>query len=469
MKYLLASTLSTMEEPRPSLFGTSGIRGVVNADLDPMLAMRIGAAIASVLKSGTLAVGRDTRTSGSMLSASLTAGALAGGLEVVDLGVLPTPVLAYLTKSLDAASGVMVTASHNPPEFNGLKLFDQDGKAYDEALQNRIEQAYSRNEHVYVNWNQLKGASSTDLSHRYVEMILHGVRLDRNWNIAVDVGSGAAYRIAFELLRSLGCRVVSLNAQPDGFFPGRSPEPTFQSLATLMATVRSMRCDIGIAFDGDADRVSFVDSSGRYVEGDVALAAFASYETRRKGGGDVALPVDASLAVQEAVEKNAGRVLWTKVGDASVAETLVRSRGIFGGEPCGAWIHPDFHLCADGILSAVLVLKAIEERNVTSDEFFSGIATYPMKRGKLPCENPMKTKVMRLVASELPKVLGEKFEVTELDGIRIQVPSGWLLVRPSGTEPVIRLTAEARSEQQAEYLFKTSYDLCRDKIKECQT
>jgi phosphoglucosamine mutase len=458
-----------MEGSRPRLFGTSGIRGVVNADLGPMLAMRIGVAIASILKGGTLAVARDTRTSGRMLCASLTAGALAGGLEVVHLGVLPTPALAYLTKSLGAVSGVMITASHNPPEFNGLKLFDRKGRAYDEALQNEIEQAYSCNEQAYVSWNQLKETSSADLSYRYVEMILRGVCLHRNWNIGVDVGSGAAHRVAFEVLESLGCRVVSLNAQPDGFFPGRSPEPTLQSLATLMAAVRSTKCDIGIAFDGDADRVSFVDGSGRYLEGDVALAAFASHETRRKGGGNVALPVDASLVVQEAVEKNGGKVLWTKVGDASVAETLVRSGGIFGGEPCGAWIHPDFHLCPDGILSAVLALKAIEEENVSSEEFFAGIATYPMKRGKIPCQNQMKVRVMQQVAAELPKALGERFEVTELDGIRIQVPSGWLLVRPSGTEPAIRLTVEARSEEQAEYLFKTSYDLCRDKIKECQT
>jgi phosphoglucosamine mutase len=458
-----------MERPELSLFGTSGIRGVVNVDLSPILALRIGMALARVFKSGVLTLGRDTRTSGAMLSASLTGGALAGGLEVKDLGVIPTPVLAYLTKSVSAVSGVMVTASHNPPEFNGLKLFNRHGIAYDEDLQNQIEHAFTREAHSYANWNQLKDVSSVDLSSKYVEMILRQVRLDRNWNLAVDIGSGAAHQVAFDLFRSLRCHVVSLNAQPDGFFPGRSPEPTAQSLTTLMVTVRTMKCDIGIAFDGDADRVSFVDESGRYIEGDVALGAFASWETQKKGGGNVALPVDASLAVQEAVEKSGGRVIWTKVGDTSVADAITRKKAIFGGEPCGAWIHPDFHICPDGILSAILVLKAIEERNVTTDEFFSGIATYPMKRTKISCENSIKAKVMRMVASDLPKALDEKSEVTELDGVRIQVPSGWLLIRPSGTEPAIRLTVEARSEQMAEYLFSTGHNLCMDRIRKCQS
>lgn len=455
-----------MQGSKPSLFGTSGIRGVVNVDLDPILVMKVGLALGKILKNGRLAVARDTRTSSEMLASSLMAGILAGGLEVTDLGVLPTPALAYLTRSLGAESGAMITASHNPPEFNGVKLFDKEGKAYAEFFQRQVELAVSGKEFSAASWSQLKGVSSYDFSFRYMEMILGRVKFGKAWKVALDLGSGAAYKVVFDLFRSLDCRVISLNAQPDGFFPGRSSELTIQSLATLMTVVRNMGCDIGVAFDGDADRVSFVDDSGRFIEGDVALAAFASNEVKRHGGGTVALPVDSSLAVQEAVEKGGGNVVWTKVGDPYVAEAIVREGAIFGGEPSGAWVHPDFHLCPDGILSSVLMLRALEERGISARELFSGIVTYPMRRGKIPCENRLKVNVMKAVASDLPGALGEKPEVTDLDGIRVQVPSGWVLVRPSGTEPAIRLTVEARTQELAEHLYNVSHRLCSKKMGE---
>lgn len=457
-----------MEEPKKSMFGTSGIRGVVNTEVTPILALRIGAALADIFRTGLLTLGRDTRTSGQMLSSAVAAGALSGGLGVVDLGVLPTPALAYLTKSLKAVSGVMVTASHNPPEFNGLKLFDREGKAYDTVLQTQIENTYQEGRCARVDWKQLKNVSSVDHNLAYRNMITSGTGLERRWDVAVDFGSGASHQIASDIFRSLRCRVVTLNAQPDGFFPGRDSEPTHESLGTLSATVRRMACDIGIAFDGDADRVSFVDESGRYIPGDVALAAFSSRLVAERKGGTVAIPIDSSLSVQEAIEMRGGKVVWTKVGDANVAEAIIRTKALFGGEPSGAWIHPNYHLCPDGILSAVLTMKAVEQTKASVHEFFSKVPTYPIKRGKISCSNNLKAKVMRDLASDLPKALGGKPKITELDGVRIQVPSGWLLVRPSGTEPAIRLTAEARSEQLVEQLFKTAHDLCIDRIREYQ-
>jgi len=451
---------------RHGLFGTSGIRGVVNVDFDSVLAMRLGVALANILEKGTLTVARDTRTSGQMLSSAFEAGVVAGGLEVIDLGVLPTPVLAYLTRLLRAASGAVITASHNPPEFNGIKLFDTDGKAYSDAFQSQVEHALSSEELACASWDRLGEVSSSDYSFHYVEMILGRMELGKTWKVAVDFGSGSAYQVGFELLRSLRCDVVSLNAQPDGVFPGRNPEPTPESLSALMMTVRNMGCDIGFAYDGDADRISFVDETGRFVDGDMALAAFASHKVRRQGKGCVALPVDTSLAVQEAVEKNGGQVTWTKVGDTNVAEAIKGNKAIFGGEPCGAWIHPDFHLCPDGVLSSVLLLKALEEEGMTSHEFFSGIKRYPMKRGKIQCQNLAKSEVMKIIASNLPKALGRKVGITETDGIRVQVPEGWVLVRPSGTEPAIRVTAEARSDPLVEHLFNTTYKLCSDTARE---
>jgi len=455
-----------MELQTSGLFGTSGIRRIVGVDLEPILAVRIGLALGFVLEKGRLTLAKDTRTSGQMLSSALAAGALSGGLEVIDLGILPTPALAYLTKSLGAVSGVVITASHNPPEFNGLKLFDSDGKAYDESLQNQIERVYSSGKLARASWNQPCDVSSLDLSLEYIEMVLRQVDLDKKWKAAVDCGSGAAYQLAPDTLRSLHCDTFCLNDQPDGFFPGRSPEPTLQSVSALVAAVRNMNCDIGFAYDGDADRALFVDEQGRCVDGDIALAAFASYKVRKHGGGQVALPIDTSLAAQEAVEKSSGRVVWTKVGDANVANAIVTRCAIFGGEPCGAWIHPSFHLCPDGILSSIMLLKAIEEEDTTASEFFSGIKKYPMRRTKIPCQDRAKTEIMRKVEASLPELFGEKTDVTRIDGIRIQAQNGWILVRASGTEPAIRITVEARSEQLVEDLFSTAHNLCSSIAKE---
>ena len=455
-----------MELQTSGLFGTSGIRRIVGVDLEPLLAMRIGLALGFVLKKGRLTLARDTRTSGEMLSSALAAGALSGGLEVMDLGVLPTPVLAYLTKSLGAVSGVMITASHNPPEFNGLKVFDSDGRTYYESLQNQIKRVYSSGNLARAPWNQPSDVSSSDLSSEYIEMVLRQVDLDKKWKVAVDCGSGAAYQLAPDTLRSLHCDTICLNDQPDGFFPGRSPEPTPQSVSALLAIVRNMNCDIGFAYDGDADRVLFVDEQGQCVDGDIALAAFASYKVRKQGDGQVALPIDASLAVQEAVEKSGGRVAWTKVGDANVANAIVTKHAIFGGEPCGAWIHPTFHFCPDGILSSILLLKAIEEKDTTTSEFFSGIKKYPMKRAQIPCQDRAKTEIMRKVEASLPEAFGEKADVMRTDGIRVQVRNGWILVRASGTEPAIRITVEAQSEQLVEDLFSIAHNLCSSIAKE---
>jgi len=463
---ILTNSHVTMQAKKPDLFGTSGIRGVINIDFEPALTIRLGMALASVLKEGMVTLARDTRTSGEMLSSAFTAGTLAGGLEVTNLGILPTPVLAYLTNSLGAATGAMITASHNPPEFNGIKLFDRYGKAYDDALQTQIEHALGGEKQPRASWYLLGEMSSADYSYRYVETILSRIELERAWKVAVDFGSGAAYQIAFDLLRSLRCHLVSLNAQPDGAFPGRSPEPTSESLSALMTTVRDMNCDIGFAYDGDADRVFLVDETGQGVEGDVALAAFASYMVRKQGKGGVALPVDTSLAVQEAVEENGGKVIWTKVGDANVAEAIVRKKAIFGGEPCGAWIHPDFHLCPDGILSCILLLKALEEQGMTVRRFCSGIKRYPVKRGKIPCENRVKIEIMSNIASNLPKALGKKTEITRIDGIRVRTPTGWVLVRASGTEPAVRVTVEARSTRLAEDLFNVTCNLCSNIARE---
>ena len=204
------------------LFGSSGVRGLVNVDLTPALACKVGLAVASHAKAQKALVARDTRVSGSMLEDALVSGLLAGGVDVALIGVAPTPVLAYLTKALKADAGLMITASHNPPQYNGIKIFNGDSLSYTDESQNAVEKIIDEENFALAEWRGIGEASIADVSHLYLEMITKAVTLHRQWRVVVDPGCGAAFNVSPAVLRAMGCKVTALNAQPDGFFPARS-------------------------------------------------------------------------------------------------------------------------------------------------------------------------------------------------------------------------------------------------------
>ncbi|MFQ6076449.1 MAG: phosphoglucosamine mutase [Candidatus Bathyarchaeia archaeon] len=449
------------------LFGTSGIRGIVNTEITPKLSLQTGLAIATHLNNkGAVTVAHDTRTSSPMLEAALSSGLLGGGCDVLRMGLAPTPVLAYLTMGLDAAAGLMITASHNPPEYNGIKVFNGDSMAYTDEQQAEIQRIIEDGRFRRVPWHGVGSSTNVEETERYVEMVLGAVELSRRWRVAIDPGCGATCHIAPQILRRLGCSVTAINAQPDGFFPGRGPEPTPSSLSSLSRIVRSVGADVGFAYDGDGDRMALVDERGEVSPSDRLLAAYAGHVVRRSGGGVVVTHVGASMCVDEAVEAEGGRVLRMGVGDVNIAIGLRESGALFGGEPVGSWIHPDHHLCPDGILSSVLVLKALEEKGETPSQFVSRVPTYPVLRAKVDCPDQLKGGVMGRLKKRLLEAFPDYKEVLGLDGIRLSLEGGWLLVRPSGTEPVIRITSEAESVGRAEGMMEGCLQTLRLAIKE---
>lgn len=421
------------------------MRGLVNVSLTPLLAAKIGLAIVTFSKAKKILVGRDTRISGLMLQNALVSGLLAGGTKVNCLGIVPTPVLAYLTKRLGADAGVMITASHNPPPYNGIKIFDGEGLAYNEKSQNEIERIVKNENFKLADWRNIGDASFLDENHLYVEMISKSVKLDRKWYIVLDLGCGATCYLAPALLRRLGCKVTTINAQPDGFFPARSPEPNTESLRPLAKIVQDLGADAGIAYDGDGDRVAFVDEGGRFVDFDRILAAYSAYVIKKNSDGTIVTNVEASMCVEKMVEAYGGKVIRTKVGDVYVAEAMRLHGAVFGGEPCGAWIHPRFHYCPDGILSSVLLLKALEDENKKLSEFISETPQYEILRENVACENETKHKVMEKVERDIKSVFPAYRQLSTVDGVRLTLQEGWILVRASGTEPLIRLTVEGES------------------------
>jgi len=423
------------------LFGTSGIRGLLDKNL-VYLALKVGLAVGKVY--GNVVVGSDTRTSSDALKHALISGLLAAGCRCEDAGVAPTPALGFATRKFDA--GVMITASHNPPQYNGIKLLNPDGSAFDSYQQKQMEELILNDSFSVAPWGEIKDSGiHSGVIEQHIERILRDFPAGLKLKIVVDCGCGAASVVTPYLLRKLGCEVMGINCYPSGFFP-RGIEPTEPNLQDLMEATREFDADLGIAHDGDGDRMMAVDDRGRFISGDKLLAIFAQAVAAK----EVVTTVDASMAIDEM----GFSIRRTRVGDTYVSEEL-KNGGDFGGEPSGGWIFPNISLCPDGIYAAAQVVAIANQRKLS--ELVDSIPSYPLRRGSIGSEG--------VVMSSLePRLMTmEPSSVTNVDGIKLNFGDGWLLIRASGTEPKIRLTAEAKSEARAHQL----YDSGTRAIKDC--
>ena len=446
------------------LFGSSGVRSLVNVALTPHSVSNIGSAVATYSKAKKAVVARDTRVSGLMLQEALVAGLTAAGTNVSILGMMPTPALAYLTMALKADVGLMLTASHNPPEYNGIKIFSSDTSSYTEQSQNLVEQIIASNSYNLADWQNIGKTSNIDVSYAYIEMLRQAANLQKPWNIVIDPGCGATFNVAPAALQALGCKVTTLNAQPDGYFPARKSEPTAESLTDLAMTVKALSADLGVAFDSDGDRVAFIDENGAFTDFDRVLAAYVAYSLKKHGGGKVVTTVEASMCVETMAERYKGKVVErTRVGDIYVSAAVKRHGAVFGGEPCGAWVHPRFHFCPDGPLSAVLLMKALEEEDKSLREFVAEVPRYVTLRESIACPNTLKYKIITHIEKVATSTFGSG-ELSTVDGVRLALKNGWLLIRASGTEPLIRLTVEGESLKVAQDIMSRGIELVKTKI-----
>ena len=446
------------------LFGSSGVRGLANVDLTPQLACKVGLAVAAYGKAKKTVVACDTRVSGGMLQDALVSGLLASGADVYLAGVVPTPALAYVTRAVGADTGFMLTASHNPPQYNGIKVFKPDSLSYTDMDQDAVEKNVADATYALADWRRLGKTVPLNAAQIYLEMASKAVKLKRRWHVIVDPGCGATFNVAPALLKALGCKVTALNAQPDGYFPARKSEPTAESLKDLASIVKALGADVGIAFDGDGDRVAFVDEKGAFVNFDRSLAAYAAYALKRVGGGAVVTNVEASMCVETMVQAQGGRVIRTKVGDIYVSEAIKQSGAVFGGEPCGAWVHPKFHFCPDGPLSAALMLGALEDVDETLSQFIKSVPEYITRRENVAVKNEKKYKVIANLESALKAAFPDFTDFSTVDGVRLALGHGWLLVRASGTEPLIRLTVEGESAAVANDITQKATELIRKQV-----
>jgi phosphoglucosamine mutase len=418
-----------------SLFGSSGIRRIADRNLME-IAFKVGFALGHTNKE--IIIARDTRTSGNALKYALLSGLLSSGTVCHDAGIVPTPTLAVSLKG--SQTGVMITASHNPPEYNGIKIFNADGSSFDSKQQAELETHINQSP-VTASWDKrqddcllFSGAIENHINH-----IMKDISNISKVKIVVDCGCGAASVITPYLLRRLGCEVMAINSHPSGFFP-RNIEPTESNLEDLMHICRDMNA-IGIAHDGDADRLMVVDEQGRFISGDRLMVILAN----QIKANEIITTVDASMVIE-----NLGfKTIRTKVGDTYVSEKL-KQGGDIGGEPSGAWIFPVSSLCPDGIYAAAVVATIASENKLSS--LAEKIPQYPILRGSILYNGVGVARVIR----SLKEMKASRID--ESDGCKLIFEDGWLLCRPSGTEPRIRVTAEAETETRVHELYNIAIE-----------
>ncbi|WP_435159773.1 phosphoglucosamine mutase [Haladaptatus sp. DFWS20] len=428
------------------MFGTSGIRGPVGEVVTGELALAVGRALAST-GAERVVVGRDPRDSGRFLSDALSAGLRECGTDVVDIGLAATPTVARSVEWQDADAGVSITASHNPSTDNGIKLWNPSGQAFDADQREEITRRIEEQDFDLAGWDETGEQTRWNGAHdRHVETLVEAVE-PADLSVVVDVGNGAG-GVTADALYELGCDVETLNGQPDGRFPARPSEPTAENCQSLCDHVVATDADLGIAHDGDADRMMAVDENGDFISGDVLLTLFAR---QRAGEGEtIATPVDTSLIVEDVLAEQGADVVRTQVGDVYVAERATEPGVVFGGEQSGAWIWPDQTLCPDGSLAACRLAELVAQKGPLS-EIVADVGEYPIRRKNIEVEDKV-----GLMAALSESVTDRYDDANTIDGVRVSLGEGWFLIRASGTEPLVRIAAEARDPAAADDVFETA-------------
>ena len=433
------------------LFGTFGVRRTANDVLTPEFASRLAACYGTQIK-GTVAVGGDTRTTSPMLMHAVIAGLLSSGCDVVDLGILPTPGVQYAVRKY-YDGGVMITASHNPPKYNGIKFLDEDGIGIPDDMELEIERLYFDAEPDRVPFSEIGEIYHNDkIIDEYVDEAVSKVDTDAireaKLKVVVDCGSGAGCFTAPYLIRKLGCEVTTLNSQTDGFFPGRNPEPIEENLQELISVVKELGADIGLAHDGDADRTICIDEKGNFVLGDKTFTLVEREMLKENNGGTIVTTVATSQAIYDIAEEYNGEVIATAVGDLLVARKLKDTDGLFGGEENGGLIFPDFVYGRDAVMTVAKILEIVAKSKKPVSELVAELPVYYASKMKIECPDDEKEFVMKSIADEIKTTTD--FELDLTDGVKILKDDGWVIIRPSGTEPIFRCFSESDSQEKAD-------------------
>jgi phosphomannomutase/phosphoglucomutase len=388
-----------------------------------------------------------------MLADIVASGLVNTGCKVYPAGMAPTPAIQFLTKAQELNGGIMVTASHNPPEYNGIKVIDKEGVEISPDEELIIENIYFKKKYERKDWSNLgEKLSIQDGLDKYREAIKQKVDEKKigksKLKIVVDPANGVGSLVTPYLCRELGCEIVTINANIDGTFPGRLPEPRPANLESLSKAVRVSHADLGVAHDGDADRAIFVDEKGQIHWGDKSFALIVEHFLKNNPGEEIVTPVSSSQMIEIIASRNDGKVIWTPVGSPYVSRTMIKEQAKLGGEENGGIFYGPHIPVRDGAMATALMLEIMAFTGEKLSQLIEKLPRYFNVKDKVPCPVNLKLKVLKKLESTV-----KTGKIETIDGLKIwQKDGSWILVRPSGTEPLYRIFAEAETQEKVEAL-----------------
>ena len=425
------------------LFGTNGIRGVYGTDLNLELVIDIAHSLAAYFEKGPILVGYDGRRTNKIISNAVSATLNSIGLDVLSVGMIPTPCLQYCTKKMRCSGGIMITASHNPPEYNGIKPIAPDGVEISRQDEVRVQE-------IYNNRNFRKGLHNGEtieetIIPRYITDVLNLVDIERirgrNLKIVMDFGNGVQARVAPYIAKKLGACVIPMNGIIDGSFPARGSEPTIENLGAMANVVKAEGADFGVAFDGDGDRSIFCDELGNIHWGDktgtLLIRHLISYKHRNS---NVVCPINTSLILEKVCHKLGVEVIYTKVGSVEVSREMIKTNTSLGLEENGGFMYGFLNQVRDGAMTTALMMEMMSSYQDTLSEHMSTLPVTYQYKSKLRYAN---NKSIQIIIDNLSSH-GSPKKVENLDGAKIWIDEEtWIMVRASGTEPLIRIYGES--------------------------
>ena len=434
------------------MIGISGVRGVVGENLTPQLLINLGQAFGTYVEGGRVVVGRDTRPSGDMVKHAVFAGLLAAGCEIIDVGVCGTPSAALMIPRKNASGGIVISASHNPSEWNALKFFREDGVYLNEQQGRQLLDIFYGGDLSSVRYDAIKpvivdnGAMANHLEKALAIVDVPALR-KRAFRVALDCCNGAGSDLALAFLREVGAEARTIYCAMDGRFP-HPPEPLRENLSDLCALVKHVGADVGFAQDADADRVALVAENGDYVGEEYSLCLAARHVLSHERGGKVVTNLSTTRMIEDVAKRYDADVVRTAVGEVNVTETMLRLGAVIGGEGNGGVIYPRVHRGRDALAGMAITLQMMLETGMTISALAAEIPPYRMSKQKAHCG---KAKALPLLDA-MEKVGADARAIDRQDGIKFDYPEGWVHVRSSNTEPIVRVYAEARGQATADAL-----------------
>jgi phosphoglucosamine mutase len=427
------------------IFRAYDIRGVYGKDLTEEVIQTIGRALASYVggRNKTVLVGKDVRLSSDPLGKALTGGLLSGGLDVEDIGTVTTPILNFASAHYGRDGGVMVTASHNPPDWNGLKIWTKNGFISMGMGMEALRDSALKGEFKPSPRGRLR--QNPNAIPDYINYVSEKTKIGRRLDVVADPGNGSCCLLMPNVFKKTGLNATVINGEPDGSFPAHSPEPSEETVSEVQKLVLRQRADFGVGFDGDGDRAIFVDEKGRMVSNTAIFIILAEHFLRKTKGAAVVYEVSCSLAVEETIKALGGKPVLCRVGHTYIVDEITKADAVFGGETSGHFYFRDVYGFDDAVYTSLKIAEVLSKKGVEFSEVVDSIPQYPrIPLKNYACPDEKKFRVVEDLAREFAEA---GYRTVIIDGVKVVEDDGWFLIRISNTQPLVRLTVEAKTQE----------------------